>query len=144
MVWGIISFLVAKDTFRTFSIWRNYFYGLITYLFTYRYINSAINIRKTIIALIVFALLLGLIEIRILIELGGLSTGLVGLFLKKNLMATSWGKSNYLATFYVLIIPFTIGYYLSIESVKKKVLIAFALFFLSSKEVLFQEVDFYH
>lgn len=124
LIWGLLSFIVAVDKLRTLLIWKSYFYGLIFFLFTYRFIKSPKDLKTTFRVLILFGVILSMIEFSIIIELGGFTRGIVGLFLKKNLLATSWGKSNYLATFYVLLIPLTIGYFLSTKSIYEKILVA--------------------
>ncbi|MBU2445569.1 MAG: O-antigen ligase family protein [Bacteroidetes bacterium] len=132
LVWGLLSFLVAVDKLRTLLIWKSYFYGLIFFLFTYRFTRSLSDIKTTIRMLILFGVVLSLIEFSIIIELGGLTRGIVGLFFKKNLLATSWGKSNYLATFYVLLIPLTIGYFLFVKSLNEKILVAISVIIMFS------------
>ncbi|MBM4175168.1 MAG: hypothetical protein FJ213_03195 [Ignavibacteria bacterium] len=127
LAWGLLSFFIAVDKLRTLLIWKSYFYGLVFFLFTYRFTKSLSDIKTTIRMLILFGVILSAIEFSIIIELGGLARGIVGLFLKKNLLATSWGKSNYLATFYVLLIPLTIGYFLYLKSINEKILVALSI-----------------
>jgi len=136
VIWGLLSFIIAVDKLRTLYIWKSYLYGLFVFLFSYKFIKTPTDIKNTITALVLFGITLALIEIKIVVEMGGLATGLVGLFLRKNLLATSWGKSNYLATFYVLIIPITIGYYLVTKSVRKKIFIAVSILFMFTALIL--------
>ncbi len=136
LIWGLLSFFTAVDKLRMLLIWKSYFYGLIYFLFAYWFIKTPKEIRSTIFAFIIFGVVLAFIEFSIVINLGGLRQGLVGLFLRKNLLATSWGKSNYLATFYVLIIPLTIGYFLVTKTVRAKVLIAVSILIMFSALIL--------
>lgn len=71
-------------------IWKSYFYGLIFFLFTYWFVKTPKELRSTLVAFILFGIVLAFIEFFIVINLGGLTQGLVGLFLRKNLLATSW------------------------------------------------------
>ena len=55
----------------------------------------------------------------------------MGLFLKKNLLTLGWGRSNYLAAFFVIIIPVTIGYLLYSKSKGIKIVMTGALVLMS-------------
>jgi putative inorganic carbon (hco3(-)) transporter len=136
LVWGCLSFFIAVDKLRFLLIWKSYFYGLIFFLFTYWFVKTPKEIKTTLIIFILFGIILAFIEFSIVIDLGGLQQGLIGLFIKKNLLATSWGKSNYLATFYVLIIPLTIGYFLVVKSIRYKLLIATSILIMFSALIL--------
>lgn len=132
LIWGLISPIIAYDKFRALLIWRSYFAGFISFSFAYYIIQKKSHINALLVALISWGLTLAIIEFYILIDLGGLSSGIIGIFLKKNLLATSWGKSNYLATFFVLIIPITIGYFITQKSYKNKIFSGLALVFMFS------------
>jgi O-antigen ligase len=79
---------------------------------------------------------LSLIEIKVLLDLGGFTAGIVGLFLQKNLLTLGWGRSNYLASFFVMIIPLAIGYFMYSKSRILKVLIITALVLMSFAIIL--------
>lgn len=136
LLWGLLSFFTAVDKLRMLLIWKSYFYGLIYFLFTYWFIKTPRELKSTIFAFIIFGIVLAFIEFSIVLSLGGLKQGLVGLFIRKNSLATSWGKSNYLATFYVLIIPLTIGYFLVIKKMRLKILIAVSILIMFSALIL--------
>lgn len=136
LVWGCLSFFIAVDKLRFLLIWKSYFYGLVFFLYTYWFVKTPKDIKATLIIFILFGIILAFIEFSIVIDLGGLQQGLIGLFIKKNLLATSWGKSNYLATFYVLIIPLTIGYFLVVKSIRYKLLIATSILIMFSALIL--------
>jgi O-antigen ligase len=70
------------------------------------------------------------------LQYGGLTMGIIGVFLYKNLMATSWGKSNYLAAFDVLLIPFALAVFLTKTSRHLKSLIIIALALMTTALIL--------
>ena len=126
VIWGLLSFIVSVDKLRALLIWRNYFAGLITFTFAFLIIKNKFELEKLIFAVILWAAILSVIEFYIIYNLGGFSVGIIGVFFRKNLIATSWGKSNYLATFYVIILPITLGYFLYTNSKKKKIFSIFS------------------
>jgi len=132
LIWGLLSLIISYDKFRALLIWRSYFAGFISFSFAFFVIQKRFHVSFLIIALLAWGLILAIIEFYILMQLGGLSSGIVGIFFKKNLLATSWGKSNYLATFFVLIIPIAIGYFLTQTSHKAKLLSGISLVFMFS------------
>jgi O-antigen ligase len=132
LIWGSLSLVIAYDKFRALLIWRSYFAGFISFSFAFFVIQKRSHVSFLIVALIIWGLILAIIEFYILMQLGGLSSGIVGIFFKKNLLATTWGKSNYLATFFVLIIPIAIGYFLTQTSRKAKLFSGFSLLFMFS------------
>jgi O-antigen ligase len=137
LIWGLLSFFVAIEKFRALAMWKNYFAGFVALSYTYFAIKNKIHVKIVLIGIIIWGLLLSIIEFKILmIDLGGLSGGIVGLYFKKNLLATSWGRSNYLATFFVMIIPITIGYLLYVKSNKGKFLLLISIMLMSSALVL--------
>lgn len=132
LVWGLLSLVISYDKFRALLIWRSYFAGFISFSFAFFVIQKRSHVSFLIVALLFWGLILAIIEFYILMQLGGLSSGLVGIFFKKNLLATSWGKSNYLATFFVLIIPIAIGYFLTQTKKKAKLFSGVVLLFMIS------------
>ncbi len=132
LVWGLLSLVISYDKFRALLIWRSYFAGFISFSFAFFVIQKRSHVSFLIVALLFWGLILAIIEFYILMQLGGLSSGLVGIFFKKNLLATSWGKSNYLATFFVLIIPIAIGYFLTQTEKKAKLFGGVVLLFMFS------------
>jgi len=136
LVWGLLSLIISYDKFRALLIWRSYFAGFIGFSFAFFVIQKKIHVSFLIVALLIWGLILAIIEFYILMQLGGLSSGIVGIFFKKNLLATSWGKSNYLATFFVLIIPIAIGYFLTQNSHKAKLFSGISLIFMFSALIM--------
>src|SRR5690606_9948193 len=55
---------------------------------------------------------------------------------KKNLLTFGWGRSNYLAAFFVIIIPVTIGYLLFTKSKKMKIFLVSSLVLMSFAVIL--------
>lgn len=128
LVWGLlIGLLVAIDKFRVITYWKNYFAGFFSLSLAYYSIKNKSHIKSILVGIIIWGMILSLIEIKILFDLGGFTIGIVGLFLKKNLLTVGWGKSNYLAAFFVIIIPITLGYLFYNPSKKIKILLSLAL-----------------
>lgn len=128
LIWGIvIGLLVGVDKLRVVAYWKNYLAGFFAFSLTYFAIKNKAHLISLIIGIMIWGLILSLIEIKILFDLGGFTTGIVGLFFKKNLLTVGWGRSNYLAAFFVVIIPLTIGYLFYTKSKGAKYLITFAL-----------------
>ncbi|MBT8377874.1 MAG: O-antigen ligase family protein [Ignavibacteria bacterium] len=138
MLWALFLFwtlpiglVVAIEKLRIFAFWKNYFVGFFIFALVYYTIDKRIQIKALIIGLIVWGLSLAIIEFKVLIDLGGFSAGIVGLYLKKNLLSITWGRSNYLASFFVLIIPITIGYLFYTKSFRLKIFTFFSLIIMS-------------
>jgi|GEM_PF-1766722 len=130
-VWTLPTGLfVALEKLRILVFWKNYFAGFFSLVLVYYAIQNKYHLKSLIIGIIVWGLILALIEFNILMQLGGFSSGVVGLYFKKNLFAVSWGRSNYLAAFFVVIIPLTFGYLFYTNSKKLKWFFSFALFFM--------------
>lgn len=124
LAWSlIIGLLVAVNQFRIITYWKNYFAGFLVFMVILNNIKTKDDIKLFIISILIWSLSLSLIELKILYDLGGLTQGLFGLFMKKNLLSVGWGKSNYLAAFYVLIIPIAIGSFYYFKSKKWKILL---------------------
>lgn len=116
LVWSlVIGLIIGVDKFRILSYWKNYFAGFFIFFVTYYMINKS-HVKFLVLSLILWGLLLSFIEMKIFLEMGGLAKGLLGLIFKKNLLTVGWGKSNYVAAFFVIIIPITIGYLLYVKS----------------------------
>ncbi|MCS7052679.1 MAG: O-antigen ligase family protein [Ignavibacterium sp.] len=128
LAWSlIIGLIVAVDKYRVISFWKNYFAGFFIFSLTYYSIKNKDQLKSLIVAIILWGVTLSLLEFKVLIELGGFSKGLVGLFIEKNLLNVGWGQSNYLAAFFVLIIPYSIGYLLYVNKKSTKFYISFAI-----------------
>jgi len=137
LIWGIvIGLLIGIDKLRILSYWKNYFSGFFALSLTYYAIQNKAHLKSMLICIVIWGLLLSLIEIKVLFELGGFTVGIVGLFFKKNLLTVGWGRSNYLAAFFVIIIPTTIGYLFYTKSKKLKVFLIVALVFMSFALIL--------
>lgn len=127
ILWGCFTLIIAPDLKLAIGYLRNYFAGFIVFVFSLAVLKDDRSIRRTLIAIIIWGLVLAFIELYIVLSLGGLSEGLMKIFFTKNLLATSWGKSNYLAAFFVFIIPLTIGYLLSVKNRATRFALIFAL-----------------
>jgi len=136
LVWGLLSFFLDTDKLRVLLSWKSYFAGFVCFIFAYNVFIKPAHIKEYIFVLIFWGVLLSIIEFYITFQLGGISIGLVGLFLKKNLLTTSWGRSNYLATFYVFIIPITTGLFLIVKQYKLKIFISGSLLFMVTGLIL--------
>ncbi len=136
LIWGLLSFLISVDKFRALLIWKSYFAGFISFTFAYFAIQKGKHVKIIFASFIIWGILLASIEFFVLMQLGGLGHGLVDIFFKKNLVATSWGRSNYLATFYDIIVPLTLGYFLTIDSFKAKIFSGLSLLIMMSAEIL--------
>jgi len=137
LVWTLpTGLLVAVEKLRILIFWKNYFAGFFALILAYYAIKNAVHVRSLIIGLIIWGLLLALIEFKVLFDLGGFTSGIIGLYFKKNLLAITWGRSNYLASFFVLIIPITIGYFFYTKSKISKTFIAASLVFMAFAMIL--------
>lgn len=137
LVWSLLTGLfVAIDPFRVASFWKNYFAGFFVFTLTYYSVTNRIQIKHLFSGIIIWGILLALIEFKVVWELGGLKQGLIGLFLRKNLLTLGWGRSNFLAAFFVLIIPSTIGYFLYTNNRKIKMVLTLGLVLMSVAMIL--------
>jgi O-antigen ligase len=127
LIWSLFTVLVAVNKILVVAYWRNYFGGFIIFLFGISFIENFKQIKIFFFTLIIWGMILALIEFNIFLSLGGIQTGLVKIFLNKNLISVSWGRSNYLAAFYVLIIPIALGYLFSTKSKRIKSLLTISL-----------------
>ena len=128
--------LVGEDKFRVISHFKNYYGGFFAFSLTYYAIKNKFHLKSLLIGIIIWGLLLSLFEIRILFDLGGFAIGIVGLFLKKNLLTLGWGRSNYLAAFFVVIIPVSIGYLMYTKSKRLKIFITATIIIMSFAMIL--------
>jgi O-antigen ligase len=130
-VWTLpIGLFVAVEKLRILVFWKNYFAGFFSLILVYYAIENKIHLKSLILGLIIWGFILALIEFNILMQLGGFSSGVVGLYFKKNLFSVSWGRSNYLAAFFVVIIPLTFGYLFYTKSLKLKLFFSAGLAFM--------------
>jgi hypothetical protein len=130
-IWTLpTGLLIALEKLRILVFWKNYFAGFFSLVLVYYSIQNKAQLKALIFSFIIWGFLLALIEFNILMQLGGFSSGVVGLYFKKNLFAVSWGRSNYLASFLVVIIPLTFGYLFYVKSKILKSFFSFALFFM--------------
>ena len=137
LIWGLsIGLLVGVEKLRILTYWKNYSAGFFALCLTYYTIKNKFQLKAIVGSIIIWGVLLSLLEIKVLIELGGFTTGIIGLFLKKNLLTLGWGKSNYLAAFFVVIIPVTIGYLIYSKTKVIKILITGALILMSFALIL--------
>ncbi len=130
-VWTLpTGLLIALEKLRILVFWKNYFAGFFSLVLVYYSIENKEQLKALILSFIIWGFVLAMIEFNILMQLGGLSSGVVGFYFKKNLFAVSWGRSNYLASFLVVIIPLTFGYLFYTKLKKLKALLSIALVFM--------------
>ncbi|MCL5027436.1 MAG: O-antigen ligase family protein [Bacteroidetes bacterium] len=133
------TFFVAVSSINkqvSIAYWRNYFSGFMMFVFTLFILNRTNKVKSLIITLILWGLTLAVIEFYVLYSLGGVNIGLVRLFFRKNLLEVAWGKSNYLAAFFVLLIPITIGFIFMLKTTLKRLLFLGVLFLMSAAIML--------
>lgn len=109
LCWGGVTALQAVDSSRAIVMLRNYFSGLVAFLIVYQAIRTEKDVRQIYVALLLWGIILSLLALSNLFQFGNLTLGMVNAFLYKNLIATSWGKSNYLAAFAVILIPLALA-----------------------------------
>lgn len=127
LVWSMFSTMMAPNKPLAIAYWRNYLGGYTILFFGLFFIKNALQIRFMLLTFVLWGVILAAIIFSIILTIGDFSTAVVQLFLYKNLLATSWGRSNYLAAFYVLLIPITLGYLLTVNSKRLKILFSFAI-----------------
>lgn len=127
LVWSMFSTMMAPNKSLAIAYWRNYLGGYTLLFFGLLFIKNAIQIRFMLLTFVAWGVILAIIIFSIILTIGDFSTAVVQLFLYKNLLATSWGRSNYLAAFYVLLIPITLGYLLTFNSRRLKILFSLAI-----------------
>lgn len=131
LIWSLpVGLFIALEKMRILVFWKNYFAGFFTLILAYYAIQNKTQLKSLVIGIIIWGFILALIEFNILMQLGGFSSGVIGLYFTKNLFAVSWGRSNYLASFFVVIIPLTFGYLFYTKSKKLKMLFSIALVFM--------------
>jgi putative inorganic carbon (hco3(-)) transporter len=137
LLWSLpIGLLIGIEKFRILIFWKNYFAGFFTLVLVYYSLKNSFQLKSIIIGLIIWGLILALIEFKVLFELGGFTSGIIGIYFRKNLLQITWGQSNYLASFFVIIIPITIGYLFYTKSKKTKIFISAALALMSFAMIL--------
>jgi O-antigen ligase len=128
LIWSLPTGLImALEKMRILVFWKNYFAGFFTLTLVYYAVQNRTQLKSLIFGFIIWGLVLALIEYNILMQLGGFSSGIIGLYFTKNLFAVSWGRSNYLASFFVVIIPLTFGYLFYSKSKKLKLFFSIAI-----------------
>lgn len=136
LAWGLFSVYISVDQMLAIAYWRNYLAGFIILSFSLFVLKDVQDVKKLLNIIILWGVILAIIEFSILISLGGITAGLMKIFFTKNLLATSWGKSNYLATFFVLIIPIAAGYFLATKNTKLKIYLSLSLVLMFSAILL--------
>lgn len=128
LTWSlIVGLLIGLDKLKILSFWKNFFTGFFVLLLVLFFVNNKQQLKTLIKATIIWGIVLSLLQIKVIIEAGSLAAGFVGLFLYKNLLSVGWGKSNYLAAFFVIIIPITIGYLLYTKKKYSKIFLTLSL-----------------
>lgn len=128
LIWALlIGLVVGIDKLKIISFWKNYFLGFLVFAIALLYIKTPKQVEYLIKSLIVWGVILAILEIKVIIESGSFFAGLVGLYLHKNLLSVGWGKSNYLAAFFVALIPLTIGYLIYNKKLSAKFLVVVSL-----------------
>jgi len=128
LIWSLlIGLIIGIDKLRIIAFWKNYFAGFLTLFVVMNFLVEDKEVKLLLRSIIFWAVGLALLEIKVILDAGGLVSGFVGLFIYKNLMNIGWGRSNYLAAFFVVIIPITLGYLLYTKKVFEKYLLSFFL-----------------
>lgn len=128
LTWSlVIGLIVGIDKLRIISFWKNYLAGFITFFILLHYLYDSSDVRTIIKSIIIWGVCLVFLEIKVILDAGGIVAGIVGLFLYKNLLSIGWGRSNYLAAFFVIIIPLTIGYLIYSRKTLSKYLLSISL-----------------
>lgn len=136
LLWSLFVVMVANNKSLAIAYWRNYLAGFVLLIFALSVIKDYMQINKFLLSIILWGLFLSIIEFYIVLSLGSLSSALAKLFITKNLLATTWGRSNYLAAFHVLIVPITFGFLFVIKSKAWKVTLSIVLLIMFSGIVL--------
>jgi O-antigen ligase len=136
LVWSLIVSLISVDSASAIAWWKNYFIGFLMFNYVLIVFNKKEGIKNYILLIVLWGLILSLIIFGILLSLGDLELSVVKLFLRKNLLYTSWGKSNYLATFFVLLIPISVGYYLYSKNLYIRWFLLFSIFLMSTALIM--------
>ncbi len=132
LIWSLpIGLTVGIEKLNVMVFWKNYFAGFFALSLTFFAVQNKRHLKSLLIGIAIWGLLLSLIELKVLFELGGFTTGIVDLFFRKNLLTVGWGKSNYLASFFVIIIPVSIGYLFYTKSKGLRILLIITLVFMS-------------
>ncbi|MEP0862081.1 MAG: O-antigen ligase family protein [Ignavibacterium sp.] len=128
LIWSlVVGLIVGIDKLRIVSFWKNFMVGLISFSILLIYLNNSKSTRTLFRFIILWGVGLTLLEFKVILDAGGFVSGIIGLFLYKNLLSVGWGKSNYIAAFYVVIIPLTIGYLINTRKIFSKYLLSFSL-----------------
>ncbi len=136
LIWSLLSALISVDVVRGLNLWRVYLSGLVMFVFTYNAINDKKQIQYLIIAFIIWGIIHSLIEFGVLYQMGNLQYGMIGLLIQKNLMITSYGRSNYLASFFILLVPISLGYLLVSKNIKQRIFSIVAILFMMTGIIL--------
>lgn len=136
LIWALFGFLVSSNGLRVLSVWQSYFAGMVMFVFSYNAISNKKQIQNLIVSFIVWGVVQSLIEFWVLFQLGGLQSGMVGLLLQKNLMITSYGRSNYLASFFVLLVPISTAYLLTSNDTKQRIFSSLAILLMMTGLIL--------
>ena len=127
LIWSMFSTMMAPNKPLAIAYWRNYLGGYTILFFGLLFIKNASQIRFVLMTFIAWGIILAIIIFSITLSIGDFTTAIMKLFLYKNLLATSWGRSNYFAAFYVLIIPITLGFLLTVNSRRLKIIFSIAI-----------------
>lgn len=128
LLWSlIIGLIVGVDKLRIVTYWKNYFAGFVTLFVLLHYLHNSSDIKSIINSIIIWGVGLVFLEVKVILDAGGLVAGIVGLFLYKNLLNIGWGKSNYIAAFFVILIPLTVGYLIYSKKTLTKFLLSTSL-----------------
>lgn len=131
LFWSLlIGLLIGVDKIKIISFWKNFFAGYFVFAIVLLFVVNKKQLINLLKAIVLWGFTLALLEIKVILEVGGLVAGIMGLFLNKNLLSVGWGKSNYLAAFFVVIIPTTISYLLYTQKKFSKFLLTVLLLFM--------------
>lgn len=102
---GLLSLFNTLDIFRAIGVFRIFILGFLSFFFVINLVDSEEKIKESIYFLILFG---DIIAVWMFCSIFRTGEPLAVTILKKNIHI-SWGHSNYLATFFVLLIPIAMG-----------------------------------
>ena len=132
LLWMGMSTLQSLDVGRSLAVIRNYAAGFVAFFVAQRAVQGLRDLKLIIVALLLWGIGLSLLEFYTLSSVGSVSQAFVGVFFQKNLLATNWGRSNYLAAFDVILIPLAMAMFLGRFPERMRLLSLAALFLLTT------------
>ena len=129
ILYSFVTILQSIDFFRGLASLRNYLMGWFVFGLVLRIINNQKQIEKLFWMLMIWGVCLSLIEIYSILSQGNILLTVI----TKN-VHLSWGKSNYIASFYALLIPLGVSilFTKNLSTQTKLLLMSFILLMITS------------